>query len=696
MRAPLSWIREFVDVPESAEEVGVRLSLRGLALEGIERVEGDAVLDFDVTANRPDCLSIRGLAREIATAFDRPLLTRKTASRASGHGRPPGTEHFDVSIEAPDVCQRYVAALAEVTVRPSPDWMQARLRACGQRPINNIVDITNYVLLELGYPMHAFDLARLAGPAIVVRRAQAGETLVTLDGKSRTLDPEMLVIADAERAQAIGGVMGGADSEVRDGTTHVVFEAAWFKPSSVRATSKRLGLRSEASYRFERGADLTATADAMARALALLEAMDAGRAVAPVIDRYPAPHDARVIALDTRIIARVLGMEVPALETARILEQLGFGVRTLGGWEAAAPDAATPLSHAGSGWQVTVPGWRVDVQRPVDLVEEVGRHYGFEHLPTTFPAVEQAPRGSDPRIARDALVRMVLAAAGLSEAITFAFVESAAAEPFAGADALVTLANPLSEKFTTLRPSLLPGLLDALSHNRRHAQRDVRLFEIGTRFSPAGETRAVAAAWTGAATPEHWSGAAREVDFFDLKGVAEQVCRALQVDVAFESLTAPYLVDGRAAALSLDGQTVGVLGQLHPDIAERRDLPGADATYVLEIDLDALSARSPREARFVDPLPRHPAVVRDVAILVDDTLSAATVRGTIRAAGPVTLVDVREFDRYQGKGIPEGKVSLALRLTFQAPDRTLTDAEVQAAMTQIDAALTRQLGAERR
>jgi phenylalanyl-tRNA synthetase beta chain len=712
MKVPLSWIREFVDVPGTAEEIGARMSLRGLALEGIERHGEDVVLDFDVTANRPDCLSVKGIAREIATAYDLPLgqPSRKRPgshrtfgfSTGSAHDvlatSGPSITHDSISVSIPDdeLCSRYVAAVADVTLGPSPDWMQSRLSACGIRPISNIVDITNYVLLELGYPMHAFDYAKLAGPAIVVRRARRGETLRTLDDKDRTLDTDALVIADAERAQALGGVMGGAESEVSESTTRIVFEAAWFKPQSVRATSKRLGLRTEASYRFERGADLTATATAMERALQLLEEIGAGNAAGPIVDCYPRPYVDRQVTLDVAQVERLLGMPVPETDALRIVESLGFGVKTLGGWHAGVPEAATPLAQPGHAWQVQVPGWRVDVHRPVDVIEEIGRHYGFEHLPSTFPAVEQPPADSDPRLARDHRVRSALIAMGLSEAITFAFIESAAAAPFAGDDAPVVLANPLSEKFTTLRPGLLPGLIDAVSHNRRHGRRDVRLFEIGTRFSSRGETRAVAAAWTGLATPEHWSGGAREVDFFDLKGVVEQVCGVMNVEEEYAPTSRPYLVDGRAADVRVGGQVVGVVGQLAPSVLEARDLPAADAVVVLEIDLDALSARSSRAGRVTSPLPRHPSVVRDIAILVDDTLSAETVRGTIRAAGPTTLVDVREFDRYQGKGIPEGKVSLALRLTFQAADRTLTDSEVHTAMEQIMTELTSKLGAIQR
>ena len=699
MKVLLSWIREFVDVPGTAEEIGARMSVRGLALEGIELHGDDAVLDFDVAANRPDCLSIRGIAREIATAYRLPLkeIGARPAS-TTVHARPaePGNDTIPVTIDDPNLCARYVAAIAEVTIAPSPDWMRARLAACGVRAINNVVDITNYVLLELGHPMHAFDRARLSGPAIVVRRARPGETLVTLDGKQRTLDPDMLVIADAECASAIAGVMGGAGSEVSDATEHIVFESAWFKPQSVRATSKRLGLRTEASYRFERGADLTAPAQAMERALDLLEATGAGRRRGPMIDCYPAPYRERELVINSTAIIHLLGMDVPGAETERILTSLGFAVRPLGGWHAGVPDAVVPMGHTGDTWQLTVPAWRVDVQRPVDVIEEVGRHHGFEHLPSTFPGVEQAPAPSDPRIARDARARQALLAMGFNEAITFAFIETAAAAPYLGNNRPVALANPLSEKFTTLRPSLIPGLVDAVSHNRRHGRRDVRLFEIGTRFSPQGETRSAAAIWTGLAAPEHWSGANREVDFFDLKGAAEQLCAVMNATPQFAAAGPAFFMDGRKAEVRVEGRVAGVLGQIDPALTDARDVPAGEACYALEFDLDTLAALTPGQPRFATTLPRHPLIVRDLSILVDDILSAAAVRDTIRRASPPILVAVHEFDRYQGKGIPDGKVSLSLRLTFQASDRTLTDSEVHAAMDGIMVALEKELGARQR
>ncbi len=683
MRVLYSWLRDFVDVPDGPAELGRRLSLRGLALEGLEpappgeeppgvaAVAGDAVLDFDVTANRPDCMSIVGIAREVATAYGLPL--RVPSATAPGHLRSAELRAVEagtvrVRIDAPELCGRYVGAAADVRVGPSPAWMQRRLSALGVRPISNVVDITNYVLLELGQPMHAFDHARLDGDAIVVREASANEPITTLDGKARTLAAGMLVIADASRPAAIGGVMGGAASEVRADSTRIVFESAWFKPQSVRATSKKLGLRSEASMRFERGADPTLQAAGMARACALLEFTGAGRADGTMIDVQARPYTARVLTVTHAHIEALLGMPVPVPDVERILTALGFALAATGGAPA---------------WQVTVPGWRPDIARPEDVIEEVGRHHGFEHLPATFPPVHQAPPPSDPRIARDARVRKVMLGMGFSEGISFAFIEAAAAAPFAGGAPLITLANPLSETFAVMRPSVLPGVIDAVSHNRRHGRRDVQLFEIATAFAASGERRSLAAAWTGAAAGDHWSGQRRDVDFFDVKGVAEQACAALGVTPTFTVAERDYLVAGRTAEVSAGGRVAGVVGLLSPALADSRGIPKADEVFVLELDLGVVAAAAASTALRVEPLPRFPAMVRDVSYLVDDTLSAATLRDTIESFAPKTLVGLTVFDRYRAKDMPPGKVSVSLRLTFQAPDRTLTDEEVQAAMTRV-------------
>jgi phenylalanyl-tRNA synthetase beta chain len=423
----------------------------------------------------------------------------------------------------------------------------------------------------------------------------------------------------------------------------------------------------------------------MARALQLLEQIGAGTFTGDATDNYPTPYQPKAMRLDRARISGLLGMDVPDDAVARILTSLGFEI---------------PKTHylgpKAEAWDVVPPSWRVDMHRQVDLIEEVGRHHGFEHLPTTFPGVEQAPPPSDPRIARDRRARTALLGIGFSEAISFAFIASKAAEPFLDGHEPVAIANPLSELFTAMRPSLLSGVIDAVSHNRRHGRPDVRLFEIGTRFSPDGETRGAGFAWTGLATPDHWSGARRAVDFYDVKGVVEQLAAEYQVTPSFSETKKAYLVDGRAAAIVVKGRTIGVFGQLAPAIAAARDLPATDEIYAGEIDLDALSAAAPAETLRAAALPKYPSVVRDVSILVADALSAETVRGTIRSAAPETLIQIREFDRYQGKGIPDGKVSVSFRLTFQSPDRTLTDDEVQGAMQRIMDALTRDLQAVQR
>ncbi len=689
MKLLVSWVRDFVDVTAPPSELADLMALRGFEVASVERLGGgDAVIDFEVTANRPDCLSVLGLAREIGTAYDLPVRDPRTGPQPGLALAPVeigASPDLRVSLDDAALCPRYAAAVADVTPARSPAWMVDRLQASGVRAISPFVDITNYVLMELGHPMHAFDLERLAGAELRARRAQAGERLVTLDGVERTLDPEMLVIADARTPQAVAGVMGGAAAEVSATTRVVAFESAYFKPASVRRTSRRLGLKTEASARFERGTDINAPVLALQRALALMVQIGAGRPRGPVVDAYPSPRDGGHIRLRRERLARVLGLRVPDADVVRILRALGLGPR----------DAA-------DGWDVAIPTFRVDLLREVDLIEEVGRHHGFDRLDASFPVMAQAAAPPDPRVQRDQLVRRVAASAGLSEAVTFGFIERRTAEaylPDGDPASLVAVANPLSAKFDALRPSLLPGLVDAVGHNRRHGQRDVALYEIGARFtSTTGETRGVAAAWTGGA-PEHWSGPTRAVDFFDLKGIVERLCEALDAPAAFEPVRVPFLVPGQAAAIVVGGERVGVVGQVAPALAERAGAPKQDAIVVLEVNLDRLSASSARGSVAVQPLPRYPSVVRDLSIVVPDTLPAAIIRGTIQTAGDAQaapLVAVSFFDRYQGKGVPEGSISISVRLTFQAPDRTLTDSEVQTSFDTILSALVREHGAVQR
>ena len=709
MKILVSWLREFADVPVSVETLAWDLNMTGFEVASIDAPpspavggespgagEADAVIDFEITANRPDCLSVIGMAREVATRYRttfRPLVPKALAGTA---------DEVPVRVDIVDAekCPRYTLAVADVTMGPSPAWMVARLEAAGVRSISNIVDITNYVLLETGHPIHAFDLARLDGQRLVIRTARDGESITTLDGQQRLLTADMLVIADAARAQAVAGVMGGAGSEVSATTRTIAIESAYFQPASVRRTSKRLGLSTEASYRFERGADIEAPLLALARACELIEQLGAGTVRRGVVDAYPGARTRPSMQLERAFVTRMLGIEVtrdavdtpagqgprPIAETdvERILTSLGCDV-------VRADDRERDLA-----WTVTPPTWRNDLVRDVDLVEEIARHHGYDHLPVTFPTLASAPSAPDPRLVLERAAKASAARAGFSEAVTFTFIERAAAEPFASApDDLVAIANPLSEKFAVLRPSLLPGLIDSLAHNRRREQRDVRLYEAGTRFSHAlGESRGIAIALIGAGNGEHWSGSGREADFFDIKGALEMVGAGLGLRLDVEAAVIPYFVPGRAGtvhAVAPDGRRTacGVIGQVAVAIGSSRGLPKHDPVFAAELDLDRIAGL----ARLGDdiaarPLPRHPSVVRDLSIIVSDAVAARALRDTIRSAAPGTLVDVREFARYQGTNVPADHVSLSFHLTFRAPERTLTDDEVTTSVEEILGALT--------
>jgi phenylalanyl-tRNA synthetase beta chain len=642
----------------------------------------DVVLEVEVTPNRPDCLSVLGIAREVAALTGGRL--RPPAARLVEHD--PSVESLaTVTIEDPDLCRRFTArVIQDVRVGPSPAWLAQRLRAAGLRPINNVVDATNYVMWELGHPLHAFDYALLAGHRIVVRRARPGEALVTLDGQSRALADSMLVIADAERAVGLAGVMGGANTEVSAATRTVLLEAAWFKPASIRRTARGLGLSTEASYRFERGADVEALRDAQDRTAGLIADLAGGRVARGTLDVYPAPGRSLALTLRLDRIRRVIGAAPPAARVGEILRTLGF-----------------PTTERDGGFAVTVPSFRRDVSLEDDLVEEVARVWGYGEIPSTLPSGKLAlTRRPRPVVARDT-VRDALAAAGYREAVTISLVDPARL-PLVGLTAddarVVTLQNPLAADRSVLRPTLLFGLLEAIQTNVRRQTSDVRLFEVGRVFESQGagklavEDTRVGIALTGLRAARAWYASKARADVFDVRGAVETVVEALgrgAIDV--EPLEAVYLEEGRAATVTVQGAPVGVFGEVHPAVQRAFDLPSPVLFAELSLDrLEAIPARSVTHR----PLPRFPAVARDLAVVVPTSASAAEVTRAIQAIRNPALKRVVLFDVYTGDQMGPGRKSLAYSLLYQADDRTLTDAEVNAMHGEVVEQLRRTLGAE--
>ncbi|HXF57273.1 MAG TPA: phenylalanine--tRNA ligase subunit beta [Actinomycetota bacterium] len=637
----------------------------------------EAVLDIEVKPNRPDLLSVVGVAREVAAGTGAPFVEPDTSV---GEGEERAAELATVEVLDLVRCPRYLARVVRgVRVGPSPLRVQARLTAAGMRPLSNVVDATNYVMLELGQPLHPFDLARLEGRAVVVRRAEPGERLVTLDGVERALDPDDLLIADRSRGVAVAGVMGSAAAEVSDSTTDVLLESANFERTGVLRTARRLGLRTEASLRFERGVDPELVPLAAARAARLMVEWAGGSVAGGAVEVGGAPPRRR-LSLRPERASLLIGMPVSGelvLETFRRLR--------------------VPARERDGAVEVEVPGYRVDLELEADLVEEVARLYGYDRVPARLPPVRR-PGGLADSYAARRRVREALVRAGLREASTFSF---ASAEDLAlmgvGEEEAVRVANPLAADQAFLRTSLVPGLLRALQYNLARQVRGAALFEVGRVFrraDPVEERDHAGVALCGQPGPA-FPGEAREVDFFDAKGSVEVVLEALGLgDWALEPepLIGPYH-PVRSAAVVVDGARVGSVGELHPRVAARLDLP--PGTAVAELDVTALSARTPVRVAYRD-LPRFPPVRRDLAFVVDRATPAGAVRAAILEAAGGLADQVTLFDVFTGPPVPEGRKSLAFSVDFRAPDRTLTDEETERAVAAIVARLRERFGAELR
>ena len=639
-------------------------------------IPSQAIMEAEVTSNRPDCMGHLGIARELAAGLDRPLK-RDFMPAFTGTAEPPGRDLVNVSIEDPDLCSRYIGGVIKgVKVGRSPDWIQRRLRAAGVRPINNIVDITNYVLLEYAQPLHAFDLEKLEGPAIEVRRAREKERLLGLDGVVRELTPDMLVIADARRPVALAGVIGGEDTAVTNLTKDVLLESATFSGPSVRQTSRALGLRTEASARFERALPPELALAGARRAASLIAELAGGAVHRDWADVYPRPQEPVRVNLRPALIDDVLGTHVPLEESESILRRLNFHVKVMGDGE----------------WDVLPPVFRLDVTIPEDLVEEVGRVYGYDRVPPTLPGRRHETwTPLSPSVDRRLDdVREVLAGAGFTETWNPALVSGARLEELRIAARAMPVSNALSDEMDTLRTSLLPSLVDAVALNRDRGRIDVRVYEIAAAFlARVGEKNAqpeeplrVAAVISAAASAEAGAETLRA-----LKSVLDGCVAALSAPTCtYQRAAAQLFHPGRCAAVVLDGRQLGYLGELHPTVTAGARLEGRLVAFEIDVEPVLAASRIPR----AQPLPRFPAVERDLAVVVEDIVAAGALLLAIKESGGELLEHARAFDEYRGAQVGEGHKSIAFTLTFRSPERTLTDAEVDKVMSEI------RLGLEKR
>ena len=631
----------------------------------------DHVVEFEITPNRPDCLSVIGLAREAAATFDASLTLHEPVVKGGGNGSL--MELLDVETPASDLCPRYTARMVRnVKIAPSPKWMRERLRSMGVRPINNIVDITNYVMLEYGQPMHAFDYRYVKGGKIIVRRAEEGEELTTLDGQVRKLNANHLVIADEHRAVGLAGIMGGENSEIVDDTVDVVFESACFDGTCIRKGALALGMRTEASAKFEKGLDPLNTLPAVNRACELVELLGAGEVLDGTIDILNYVPQPRVLKLEPEKINGLLGTDIAESEMVSILKKLDFQVE---------------------GDQVTVPSWRGDVIGMADLAEEVARFHGYNNIPITLMRGQTTLGGFSVEEKLERQLGSLCRAMGFDEIITYSFISPTCYDKIrwdAGDPRRQSfkILNPLGEDTSIMRTTVLPSMLEILTRNYNYRNQNVRLYEVGRIYLPGGED--------GLAVENKvlsMGAYGSDMDFYALKGCVEAILKDLRAeDVHFEvpSVTNPSYHPGRVADVYAGAQRIGVLGQVHPLVAQNY---GVDAQfYCAELELNALMAAKGADPEYV-PLPKFPNLTRDIAVVCDEVVTVGALEACIRKGAKGLLKECKLFDIYRGKGVEEGKKSVAFNLVLRADDRSLTSEEADEDVKSILAALEKELGA---
>lgn len=714
MNISYKWLREMVQTELVPRELAERLTMLGLAVEGVDDVDGDSILDIDLTSNRPDCLSHLGVAREIA-AMERHEVRLPIVKPGNVFGL--AEEFTSVEILDLDLCPRYAARVVRgVKIQESPDWLAARLKAIGQRPINNVADITNYVLHEMGQPLHAFDLAKLSEQRIIVRRARSGEKIKTLDGVERHLDKEMLVIADADKAVALAGIMGGEDSEISDATSDVLIESAYFSPASVRRTARLLGMHTDASHRFERGADYANVLQAQERCIALICELAGGTATENSIDIYPRPFKKTIVTLRPERVEALTGLNMSFSEIESALTGLGFSECARGSsaeeeWSLRDGVIEEVPDQLHTKMSFVVPSWRVDVQIEEDLVEEVARHTGYEKIATDLPASSVAGE-YQPNERKKRALCSALTSCGFDEAISFSFIDSgyegkldlvpALATQSEGEGDAVTLRNPIIDGANRMRPTLLVGLLNAVRHNLNRGTSDIRLFEIGRIFTAAKakgelptEREALGLVATGGATHEGLSGSIRQLDFFDMKGAVESAIDAMNLfPLSFQSANVSHLRQGQAASIYLsNGKRIGYMGALAEPIVT--EFKFRQPVYVAELDLSELMYMTTGQVLYT-PLSRYPSVSRDVSLLVSRNTTFAELRQVVREEKIELCRGAELVGVFEGANVPIDKRSITLRLEYRADDRTLRDEEVDELHQHIVALLGKKIDARLR
>ncbi len=682
MKISYNWLGELVKLTLNPKELAERLTMAGLAVEAVERIGDDHILDFDLTSNRPDALSHLGIAREAALICGTALTPRAVTLT---EGDELADAAASVEILDADLCPRYAARVVRgVKVAPSPKWLVDRLESIGQRSVNNVADITNFVMFEMNQPTHAFDLNLLHGHRIIVRRPRAGEQITTLDGITRELASETLIIADADRPVAIAGVMGGADTEISESTKDVLIESAYFNPASIRHTARVLGMDTEASYRFARGADFEGQVRAADRVAQMSSEIAGGQVLKGAIDVYPAPITRDAVSLRESRIERLTGLKVSIDRAADILRALEFKVER---------DAEKKQLRAAA------PSFRVDISREEDLVEEVARHVGYDLVDVTLPMWSGAgkyPGGDKQR--RN--VRRALTSLGFDEAYSFSFVNGERDRLFRlGDKPAATLMNPIDVNQSEMRASLLTGLLDAVQHNFNQGTRDVKLFEIGRVFEISAsdgrptERELLGMVMTGSVFPDDWRGA-KQIDLYDLKGAVEAVLSTFNVSgFTINRARVEYLHPGQSAVLARDGEEIARFGSLHPRVASLYKF--RQPVLVGELEFEKLLALAPDQARY-SALPRFPAASRDVSALMPDTVMWGDIETAVRDLGISEIESVRIFDMYKGKEMGEGLHSLAFRIIYRAEGRTLKDEEVAEMHERVRALLESRFGAQLR